>query len=95
MQKDSTIDAVIDGCWLLTTPEESMGKRIREILFFICESIFKGVLHPWTLFLKTEHFLKKNKANLGKESNGSELETVTKLVRYGMQYPLKLDLIKG
>ena len=33
--------------------------------------VFKGVLHPWALFLKTSCIFLKNKATLDKVSNGS------------------------
>ena len=33
--------------------------------------LFKGVLHPWALFLKTLCIYSKNKATLDKVSNGS------------------------
>ena len=37
----------------------------------VCEDV-KGVLHPWTLFLKTLYMVLKNKTTLGKVSNGSD-----------------------
>ena len=46
--------------------------------------IFKGVLHPWTLFLKTLCILKRNKATLIKVSNGSDKKCSKKLKNYSV-----------
>ena len=37
-----------------------------------CFGSFKGVLHPWTLFLKTLSIFSKDKAILDKVCNGSD-----------------------
>ena len=39
--------------------------------FGIPRALFKGVLHPWALFLKTFCIFSKNKANLDKVKYGS------------------------
>ena len=39
---------------------------------FCIDVLFKGVLHPWALFLKTLCIFSKNKATLDKVSYGSD-----------------------
>ena len=50
---------------------------------FHCDSmklnLLKGVLHPWTLFLKTLCIFVKNKANLDKLTNESGQKCSVKL----------------
>ena len=45
-------------------------------------TIFKGVLHPWALFLKTLCIFLKNKATLDKVSHGSGQKCVKELKNY-------------
>ena len=40
--------------------------------FLLIKHLFKGVLHPWTLFLKKLRIFSKNTATLDKASNGSD-----------------------
>ena len=44
--------------------------------------VFKGVLHPWALFLKTFCFLSKNKAILDKVTYGSGQKCSKELKNY-------------
>ena len=53
----------------------SMRKKIETVIIWMCEKClifgFKGVLHPWALFLKTLCIFSKNKATSDKISYGS------------------------
>ena len=57
--------------------------RFAEKLFCVLISlfviVFKGVLHPWALFLKTLWIFSKNKATLDKVSYGSGQKCSTEL----------------
>ena len=45
--------------------------RTSHCIFFIFNTCFKGVLHPWALFLKTLSIFSKNTATSDKVSYGS------------------------
>ena len=65
--------------WLhpYTAQWTSVIRPTYEVQMFV-----KGVLHPWTLFLKTLPIFSKNKATLEKVSNGSDYKRSKVLKKY-------------